>query len=341
MKPTRIPIEWLNNLISQSTKNTRIFSAAITVLLVGSIGTYIVVQTRAATCMDYAYSQSGTTNAAGGSGSAPVCINYIQKIINGEYEASASFASYASKQYGFGAYLTDNGVFDAATTTAVKAAQSYFANLTVSGSVNSSTWIALCGMGLNLPNPDSAHYWELVAKGAAQHSGCTNQSSPPLSGGTTPTPAPSPTPPPPPVTGSGNVPPLFLGLDAYAHWDKLSYLEFGDRVASQTAADPNGSNTVFNNHGTIFDELGPGVATSLRMQEGYGSPWTMTVDGKAYPFSSSTLGQTNPSNSTAKLFPYPLSLNTNQTHGSSYIATAIPFTNELKIVSGSSYNGNL
>ena len=40
-------------------------------------------------------------------------------------------------------------------------------------------------------------------------------------------------------TGS---PPLYLGLDAYRHWDKLSYLELGDRVAGQSTADSGGSN---------------------------------------------------------------------------------------------------
>lgn len=34
------------------------------------------------------------------------------------------------------------------------------------------------------------------------------------------------------------VPPLYLGSDSYAHWDKLSYLEIGDRIGSQTICRP-------------------------------------------------------------------------------------------------------
>src|SRR5262245_31993534 len=37
-------------------------------------------------------------------------------------------------------------------------------------------------------------------------------------------------------------PPLYLGLEAYRHWDKLSYLEIGDRIWGQTTADPAGTN---------------------------------------------------------------------------------------------------
>ena len=37
--------------------------------------------------------------------------------------------------------------------------------------------------------------------------------------------------------------PLYLGLYAYRHWDKLSYLELGDRVTGQSTADLAGSNS--------------------------------------------------------------------------------------------------
>jgi hypothetical protein len=141
-----------------------------------------------------------------------------------------------------------------------------------------------------------------------------------------------------PVANPG-VPPLYLGLDAYTHWDKLSYLELGDRVGSQTTADPGGSNEIINDHGTLLDQLGPGVATILRFQETYGGPWNLSVDGNRTTVNSSSLGQVNPTSNTAKLFPYPLSLNTGQSRGSSIIATAIPFSKELKITS-SSTNGN-
>src|SRR5229473_2656227 len=44
------------------------------------------------------------------------------------------------------------------------------------------------------------------------------------------------------TSGKNSPPPLYLGLDAYRHWDKLSYLEFGDRVEGQSTADLAGSN---------------------------------------------------------------------------------------------------
>ncbi len=34
-----------------------------------------------------------------------------------------------------------------------------------------------------------------------------------------------------PSPRSCSVPPRYLGLDAYRHWDALSYLELGDRVS--------------------------------------------------------------------------------------------------------------
>jgi len=33
-----------------------------------------------------------------------------------------------------------------------------------------------------------------------------------------------------PVTAGSQAPPLYLGIDSYGHWDKLSYLEIGDRI---------------------------------------------------------------------------------------------------------------
>src|SRR5690242_17132894 len=43
-------------------------------------------------------------------------------------------------------------------------------------------------------------------------------------------------------TSASTAPPLYLGLDAYRHWDKLSYLELGDRVEGASTADLAGSN---------------------------------------------------------------------------------------------------
>ena len=44
------------------------------------------------------------------------------------------------------------------------------------------------------------------------------------------------------TTTAQTSPPLYLGLDAYRHLDKLSYLELGDRVEGASTADPGGSN---------------------------------------------------------------------------------------------------
>ena len=86
-----------------------------------------------------------------------------------------------------------------------------------------------------------------------------------------------------PVAGATTAqmpPPLYLGLDVYRHLDKLSYLELGDRVEGVSTADPGGSNAD-NTHvvrvlpdgeHVLFDQLGPGIMTFMRMQENYGGP---------------------------------------------------------------------
>ncbi len=119
-------------------------------------------------------------------------------------------------------------------------------------------------------------------------------------------------------TSSQTSPPLYLGLDAYRNLDKLSYLELGDRVEGASTADPGGSN-IDNTHvvrllpdgeHVLFDQLGPGIMTFMRMQENYGGPWNLSLDGHFITsVNASDLGQTNPVNSPANTFPYPLSLN--------------------------------
>src|SRR3989440_445531 len=82
------------------------------------------------------------------------------------------------------------------------------------------------------------------------------------------------------------IPPLYPGLDAYRHWDKLSYLELGDRVEGQSTADPGGSNRdnvrfvreLPGGQRVLFDQTGPGLVTFMRMQETYGGPWTLLLD---------------------------------------------------------------
>ncbi len=149
-------------------------------------------------------------------------------------------------------------------------------------------------------------------------------------------------------TSSQTSPPLYLGLDAYRNLDKLSYLELGDRVEGASTADPGGSN-IDNTHvvrllpdgeHVLFDQLGPGIMTFMRMQENYGGPWNLSLDGHFITtVNASDLGQTNPVNSPANTFPYPLSLNPQLSQGSSIMATAIPFQQSIQWTSQQA-NGN-
>src|SRR6266567_3667376 len=118
--------------------------------------------------------------------------------------------------------------------------------------------------------------------------------------------------------GHNSPPPLYLGLDAYRHWDKLSYLEFGDRVSGQSTADPGGSNAdnkqllrvLTDGEHVLFDQTGPGVVTFMRMQENYGGPWHLSLDGHVMTtIGANDLGQMHPTSDPASAFPYPLSLN--------------------------------
>src|SRR5512140_3593527 len=68
-------------------------------------------------------------------------------------------------------------------------------------------------------------------------------------------------------TAQQTAPPLYVGLDAYRHWDKLSYLELGDRVEGASTADLAGSNAdsshilrlLPNSQHVLFDQTGPGI----------------------------------------------------------------------------------
>ncbi|TMC15928.1 MAG: hypothetical protein E6J34_20720 [Chloroflexi bacterium] len=133
------------------------------------------------------------------------------------------------------------------------------------------------------------------------------------------------------------VPPLYLGLDAYRHWDKLSYLEVGDRVEGWSSADPGGTNhdnkhivrKLPNGERVLFDQVGPGIVTFMRMQQAIGAPWQLTVDDRTSTFSRNDLGQPDPTGPPSNAFAYPLSLNPDESHGSSILASAIPFEQKL------------
>jgi hypothetical protein len=150
------------------------------------------------------------------------------------------------------------------------------------------------------------------------------------------------------TTTAPTSPPLYLGLDAYRHLDKLSYLELGDRVEGASTADTGGSNAD-NRHvvrvlpdgeHVLFDQLGPGIMTFMRMQQNYGGPWNLSLDGHfTTSVSTSDLGQTNPVSDPAITFPYPLSLNPQQSQGSSIVATSIPFQQSMQWTSQHA-NGN-
>src|SRR5262249_8342812 len=142
-----------------------------------------------------------------------------------------------------------------------------------------------------------------------------------------------------PLTAQAPVaPPLYLGIDAYRHWDKLAYLEIGDRVWGQTTADPAGTNAA-NSHimrvltdgqRVPVDQLGPGVVTWMRMQQSYGGPWKLSLDGAPpLTIAASDLGQAAPAPFPARAFPYPLSMSLTETQGSSILAATIPFVQSL------------
>ena len=151
------------------------------------------------------------------------------------------------------------------------------------------------------------------------------------------------------ATTTGQTPPtLYLGLDAYRYLDKLSYLELGDRIEGASTADPGGSNAdnthvvrvLSDGEHVLFDQLGPGILTFMRMQQNYGSPWNLSLDGHfTTTVSMSDLGQTNPVSDPASSFPYPLSLNPPQSQGSSIVATSIPFQQSIQWTSQHA-NGN-
>jgi hypothetical protein len=133
-------------------------------------------------------------------------------------------------------------------------------------------------------------------------------------------------------------PPLYLGLDAYRHWDRLSYLELGDRVEGAATADPAGSNrdsvqivrTLSAGQHVLLDQVGPGVVTFLRMQERLGAPWQLVLDGQApLTVRANDLGQMQPGTLPAQAFPFPLSLNPQESQGSSLLMTAIPFQQSI------------
>lgn len=91
------------------------------------------------------------------------------------------------------------------------------------------------------------------------------------------------------VAGSVQTPPLYLGLDSYLHLGQLSYLEVGDRVGGQSAADPGGSDKVVRER-LLLHRLGPGIVMSMRMREDLGSPWQVTADGSSLTFGPADLG---------------------------------------------------
>jgi hypothetical protein len=147
---------------------------------------------------------------------------------------------------------------------------------------------------------------------------------------------------------SAQTPPLYLGLDAYRNLDKLSYLELGDRVEGASTADTGGSNAD-NTHivrvlpdgeRVLFDQVGPGIMSFMRMQENYGAPWNLSLDGHlTTTISTGDLGQTHPVSSPASALPYPLSLNPGESQGSSIVATSIPFQQSMRWTSQHA-NGN-
>jgi hypothetical protein len=145
-------------------------------------------------------------------------------------------------------------------------------------------------------------------------------------------------------TPANTAPPLYLGLDAYRHWDKLSYLEFDDRVEGESTADLAGSNAdsqhilrvLPDGRHVLFDQTGPGIVTFLRMQQTHGAPWQLLLDNQPpLTIQPSDLGQMQPTSAPAQAFPYPLSLNPQESQGSSLLMTALPFQDRLRWIAQS------
>jgi hypothetical protein len=137
-------------------------------------------------------------------------------------------------------------------------------------------------------------------------------------------------------------------LDAYRQWDKLSYLSIGDRVVGESTADPAGGNadgthilrTLPDGERVLFDLVGPGIVTFMRMQETYGGPWRLYLDGAdRATIRAGDLGQVQPTRFPATAFPYPLSMNSFQTQGSSIVAGPTPFKDGMRWTATTA-NGN-
>jgi hypothetical protein len=134
-------------------------------------------------------------------------------------------------------------------------------------------------------------------------------------------------------------PPGYLGLAAYRHLDDLSYLDIGDRVEGAATTDPAGANadsthvlqTLAGGGRVLFDQTGPGIMTFMRMQEAFGAPWTLSLDGRTVAtVQAGDLGLRQPHSFPAGALPYPLSLNPSESQGSSIIAAAIPFQARMR-----------
>lgn len=145
-----------------------------------------------------------------------------------------------------------------------------------------------------------------------------------------------------------SVPPPNLGLDAYRQLGHLSFLDLVSRASGQSTADPAANNADWTNPvrslpsggRVLLDQSGPGVVTFMRMQEDYGSPWRLTVDGsKPTTIAPSDLGRPANQGPVAAAFPLPLSFAPDQSRGSSLFMTPIPFQQSISL-SSSSGNGN-
>ncbi|HUB93995.1 MAG TPA: hypothetical protein VMB52_05840 [Verrucomicrobiae bacterium] len=163
----------------------------IAIVGVATIGSILLVASHAATlsgCAAYTYKITGSTNPAPSTsdGSAAVCVNYVEKILNGVYQANYSgFQGYADQfsaaspaASSFSGLLTDNGAYSAQLMNRIEAFQEFFAyggqDLAVDGTLTagSQTVQAVCGVAQHMPNPDSSNTWEAAAVGAAAHFGC-------------------------------------------------------------------------------------------------------------------------------------------------------------------------
>jgi zinc D-Ala-D-Ala carboxypeptidase len=143
----------------------------VAIVAVASVGAYLLTQSHAATCKDYIY----------GNGGSGVCVGYIQKMLNGAYEAGTAigqnpnFAQAVGLPVSSTKLITVDGSYGPQTVGRVKAFQTAMHQRTIDGIVGPTTWAQLCGAAYTAAVDRQNDSVAQVGWGAAQHAGCPAQ----------------------------------------------------------------------------------------------------------------------------------------------------------------------